>query len=253
MLTLYQFTSSHFCEKARWALDHKGIGFTRHNLVPVLHLPRVRRMAPRSSVPVLVHDGTVVQGSGEIIAYLDRHWPARPLTPLGERRRQAALAWEEFLDRDIGVPLRCLFFHEILPRRDLAMSLLLRGAPNPGRVVYSLGFPLIRALMRRAMDIDAQSARRAQQRVEQALERLDGELRGRRFLVGDTFSRADLTAAALLAPLCQPPEMEYPWPDPLPGPLQGLRRRYRDETFFRWVLGLYRDHRGPGPAQEEAA
>ena len=29
MITLYQFQFSHFCEKARWALDYKGVPYLR--------------------------------------------------------------------------------------------------------------------------------------------------------------------------------------------------------------------------------
>jgi glutathione S-transferase len=37
MITLYQFQFSHFCEKARWALDYKDLPYTCKNLLPGLH------------------------------------------------------------------------------------------------------------------------------------------------------------------------------------------------------------------------
>ena len=61
-LTLYQFPISHYCEEARWALDWKGLEYRRVNLLPGLHLARSRKMAARTSVPILVSADTIVQG-----------------------------------------------------------------------------------------------------------------------------------------------------------------------------------------------
>jgi hypothetical protein len=42
---LYTFTISHFAEKARWALDYKGIRYQEKRLVPGSHLPVVKRIS----------------------------------------------------------------------------------------------------------------------------------------------------------------------------------------------------------------
>ena len=60
---LYTFTISHFAEKARWALDYKGIHYQEKRLVPGSHFPIVKRIAPRTCVPVLRDAGCVIQGS----------------------------------------------------------------------------------------------------------------------------------------------------------------------------------------------
>ena len=104
MMSLYQFEFSHFCEKARWALDHKGLGYTRRNLLPGLHTRVAKSLAPQSCLPILVDDATVVQDSTSIITYLDETYPDRPLTPPDAREAKEALAWEEYLDDEIGVP-----------------------------------------------------------------------------------------------------------------------------------------------------
>ena len=53
MISLYQFEFSHFCEKARWALDYKGLAHARENLLPGLHTRVARKLAPNSSLPIL--------------------------------------------------------------------------------------------------------------------------------------------------------------------------------------------------------
>ena len=53
--------------------------------------------------------------------------------------------------------------------------------------------------MRKMMHIDADKAARSEARLRAALERLNGAVRGQRYLVGGAFSRADLTAIMPIA------------------------------------------------------
>jgi len=48
MIELYQFQFSHYCEKARWALDYKGISYKPRNLLPGLHVKPARKLAPET-------------------------------------------------------------------------------------------------------------------------------------------------------------------------------------------------------------
>ena len=81
-LKLYQFAISHYCEKIRWALDYKGLNYETVNLLPGQHVKTIRKLTGEaSSVPVLDHDGHVVQGSAAILDYLDQTFPEHPLTP----------------------------------------------------------------------------------------------------------------------------------------------------------------------------
>ena len=67
-LKLYQFAISHYCEKIRWALDYKGLNYETVNLLPGQHVKTIRKLTGEaSSVPVLDHDGHVVQGSAAIL------------------------------------------------------------------------------------------------------------------------------------------------------------------------------------------
>ena len=63
MIELYQFPFSHYCEKVRWALDYKDIAYRTVNLLPGFHFRHVTKLAPKTCVPALRDDGTVVQDS----------------------------------------------------------------------------------------------------------------------------------------------------------------------------------------------
>jgi len=74
---LYTFLISHFSEKVRFALDLGGIAYEERALLPGPHILTVRRIARRTSVPLLVHEGepgrdrTIVQGSSLILDYAE--------------------------------------------------------------------------------------------------------------------------------------------------------------------------------------
>ncbi len=251
MLTLYQFQCSHYCEKARWALDHKGLAYETRNLIPGPHRRTTGRLAPSSQVPLLVDRGpieehTVIQGSAPIIDYLDQRWPEGRLTPVDPAGAALAREWERYLDAEIGVSIRCWFYYHALPDRRLATRFLLQGAPWYGRPLYALIFPAVRRGMRNLMHIDADSAVRSETRMRAALERLNGALAGNRYLVGGMFSRADLTACALLAPLCLPDRAAPAVADALPEPVARFRAEQEPAPFFAWVTETYRRHRGGG-------
>lgn len=244
---LYQFPISHYCEKARWALAFKGWPYRIVNLAPGLHLRRTRKMGcGGSSVPILQHRGEFVQGSDRIIDYLDRIQAEPRLTPTDPQAARAAREWEEYLDREVGVQLRRYFYHYVLARPALAKRLILHQLPFSTRAAFGLAFPVIRKFMRRGMNIRPETAEKSRQRLEQAFERLNASLKTGAYLAGDRFSRADLTAAALLAPLCTPPEHAFPFPpwEENPEALRKFRDQHRQDPFFLWTLKMYRDHRG---------
>jgi len=68
------------------------------------------------------------------------------------------------------------------------------------------------------------------------------------YLVGDRFSVADLTAAALLSPVVFPPESPVVLPEPR---AEGVRRwlaRWATLPGTAWVGDTYRRHRGTSSA-----
>jgi len=242
---LYQFALSHYCEKARWALDYKGVDYKIKNLIPGPHMLQTKRLAANSSVPILVEEGKVVQDSTEIITYLDQKYPQKPLTPHSEELRKEALELEEYFDEEVGIHLRRLFYFYVLENRNLAISLLLQSGPGYGRPLYFFLFPVLKSLMKKAMRIHAESARRSEERLRAALKNLDQRIGKEKFLVGGQFTRADLAAASLLAPLCSPPQHDFIWPpvESMPDELVRFRKEMEGAPFFKWVLKTYEEFR----------
>ncbi len=241
MLRLYQFAISHFCEKARWALDYKGLEHERVNLLPGPHLLKMKRLAPKSSTPLLDDDGTLIQGSAEIVSHLDDRFLERSLTPEDPNLAREALEWESFLDAEVGVHVRRICYHTLLEHPVIVVPFFTHGGPWYGPLLYKVIFPRLRKVMRQAMDIRDETVAVSRQRLDAAVNRLAAALDGRESLVGDRFTRADLAAAALLAPLFRPAKYGLPWPERFPPAVEALAQDCA--AMAPWVGRMYAAHR----------
>ncbi|TMA70258.1 MAG: hypothetical protein E6J69_03170 [Deltaproteobacteria bacterium] len=135
------------------------------------------------------------------------------------------------------------------PHHRGARAALARAAALPARRVGPPArpraiFPAFRAFYRFRHGINAATVEAGRTKMAAALDRIAAELRPSGYLAGDTFSVADLTAAALFAPLVIPPELQYRLPDPLPSVLVGYRSALGGHPAYRWVTDVYRRHRG---------
>ena len=104
------------------------------------------------------------------------------------------------------------------------------AAPRAGKLVHSglkgtaaLAGPLVR--MR--YGINDETAALGLEKTAAAFDRLEVEIGPSGYLVGDSFTVADLTAAALFFPLVRPPESENLTRGELPAPLQAVQDEYR--------------------------
>ena len=242
---LYVFAISHFCEKARWALDYLGIDHRLEHLPPGQHMAIAQELgAPGSSLPILGAEDGVIQGSSEIIDWAESHATnGRGLTPTAHR--EACEEIETRLGERIGVHTRRFYYSEALVEYpEKVMSIFTKDlAPEVGTATQE-AWPVISGLMIDRMDLGAAQGEESRGILERELDWLDGLVRdGGRFLLGDHFSRADLSAASLLARFAG--ARELPAHDLVqPGPrMAALQERWRDRPSLAWIRDLYRDYR----------
>ena len=244
---LWQLEISHYNEKVRWALDYKQVPHIRRSLLPGLHMVKAKRLTgDTSTTPVLTLDGRSIGDSTRIIAAIEERWPQPPLYPEDPAQRGRALELEDFFDEQLGPHLRRAAYAELLPRPDLVRPLFSHGQPRPARILLRAGFPALRAAMRRKFEIDAESAAASRAKMSAAMDRLEREISPSGFLVGESFTVADLTAAALFYPVAHPPE--YPYPTLADHYLPHAWRQFLDSLAQRpggqWIADIYRSHRG---------
>jgi glutathione S-transferase len=241
---LWQFTSSHFNEKARWALDFKRVPHFRRSLVPGFHVPTVRRMTGKTHVPVLQLNGATINDSSRIIEALERAYPEPALYPTEPTERRRAVELEDYFDEELGPYIRRWIFFIILPYPEYVRAAFVSHASPAIRLAHRAIAPLFGRLMRRQMDINPRSAEIARGKTLAAMNRLEKDLQGSDYLVGDRFTVADLTAAALLSPLVRPPEFPYKPALAIPEPFAKVRDSLSGHRAFEWTLRIYRHHRG---------
>ena len=237
---LYQFPISHYCEKARWALDYKRLPHTVHNLVPGLHRRTTTRLGQGTSVPLLLAGEQGAQGSTEIITLLDELVTEKQLTPADASRRGEAMAWEQWLDGELGIDVRLVCYFTLLEHPAIVRRYFSVGEPWWGGLFLRFGYRKLAAMMRERMNINPAAYDKALERIDAALDRLEAAYAERDYLVGQVFTRADLTAAALCGPLIQPAGYGMEWGE-LPEPLAGVCQRLSPR--LEWARRLYRDHR----------
>ena len=243
MLELYQFPISHYCEKVRWALQYKGLPYRTINLLPGLHLLRTQGLAPASSVPILRHGKTTIQGSAAIISYLDGQFPENSLTPQDSSQQKSARHWEQFADETLGPHVRLICYEVLLKHPRVVIPFFAYQGPWYGRLYLRAIFPKLASTMRKVMRINAENAVQSRITLEKALDTLETQLSRSPFLTGYTFTRADLATAALLAPLIQPEQYGLPWPDAFPEALSSYTESLRPRLQF--VADWYAANRLP--------
>jgi glutathione S-transferase len=239
---LYIFAISHYCEKARWALDYLGIDYELRHLPPGFHMSVTRRLGARgSSLPVLVAGDTVLQGSGKIIDWAEADAPAdsKRLTPLDDR--EACLSIEKRLDRVAGVHVRRFYYSEALVLYpETVKPVFSRDLGLAHKLILAGSWGVVRKRMIELIDLGAEQGRESMRIIDAELGWLDELLRdGRRFLVGERFSRADLTAASLLAPLANPAEHPVYAGLSMPPQMAAVLSDWDGRPSMRWIREIY--------------
>jgi glutathione S-transferase len=98
MLALYDNPFSPFARKVRLVLDHKGLEYEVIDGLSLKNRDKLAAVNGRIEVPTLVHDGLVVVNSADIVAYLERAFPERPVYPKSHAGWAHARAWERCSD-----------------------------------------------------------------------------------------------------------------------------------------------------------
>jgi glutathione S-transferase len=250
---LWHIPVSHFSEKARWALAYKSVEHERRTPLPGAHMVLAKWLTRGASqtLPVLRLDGETFGDSTAIIAALERRYPEPALYPSGEDDRRRALELEDFFDEQLGPQIRLVAWHDLRTDAQGMGELTAKMVPTGLRRLRAARasaawFGRTFVQLRYGAGSD-ESADLARERVMAALDRLERELDagGGEYLAGDSFSVADLTAAALFYPLVRPPEGPQAMPERFPAHYEEFREPVKQRPGYLWVEEMYRRHREP--------
>ena len=242
---LYIFNISHYCEKARWALDYFGIDHEARHVMPGAHRAIAKKLgAKRGSVPFLQTDGGVIAGSSAIIDWCEVH-NAGKRPSLSGADPEAVRATEKRLDDVVGVHVRRFYYSDALINAPASVRpIFSEGLPIFQRAAMSLGWSRIVPLMIKGMDLGVEQGLQSRAVVEAELDWLDSLLAdGRPYLHGNQWTRADLTAAALLGPLAAPKEHPITAKAFFPSAVLKAMKEWEKRPALQFVGRMYSKHR----------
>jgi glutathione S-transferase len=238
---------SHYCEKARWALDRAGVRYRERPHLQLIHWLAVRRAGGGPTAPVLVCGDRVLADSADIVDEADALAPAdRRLYPDDSEAAAEVRALERDFDTNLGPHGRRWMYYGLRKRRDLAIAYGCTGVPNWQRRALPLAYPAFIRVINRYLDITPITAAESEVQVRATFDRVAERLGdGRPYLCGERFTAADLTFAALSAAVLMPREYGVPLPQPLelPAPMAAVVRELRAHPAGAHALAMFRDQR----------
>jgi glutathione S-transferase len=254
MHQLVTLAFSHYNEKARWALDWCGIGYRERGFLPgfsqvaVMVATRGRggradRVSSRWSTPVLIADtGETLCDSTEIAQWASQR-SGRVLFPDPEVERLVTA-----LGTDLGPYTRLVAYFHVLRTPAMMRELAIHNVGTGQALAYRALAPLGTRWLTRKLRIDEDRAARATDKVMAQLTMIEARLARGRYLVGNEFTAADLTFAALLAPVAVVSRAEgygawLPEIATFPPDVQALVDEIRGRPAGQFALEMYRRHR----------
>jgi glutathione S-transferase len=245
---LWQYSFSNFNEKARWGLDFKKIRHRRQSLMP--GGPKAMWLSRGDgTIPVLDLDGRRVVDSTAIISALEERQPEPALYPVDPAERKLALDLEDFFDENAGHDMRRVGFCELKDDLDYGLDFMMTDQPRTkaavGRVGLRASFPVVWRYLSKRYTFDEPAVEQSRGTLVAALDRIEAERDGGDYLVGDSFTVADLTGAALLYPLVWPPEFQYELPE---APRSEFLESVRVQPAREWIYVVWRRHPRTAPA-----
>lgn len=232
---------SHYAEKARWALDRLLIPYREEPHVPLLHRVATKRQGG-GSVPVLVWGAERFVDSSEILRHADASCGGDRLYPRDPDARRTVEALAARFDQALGPHTRRWAYFQLLPHRALLHRLMAHGLPRIESSLLSLTLPIVVLAIRKGLRITPDGAQRSLLQVRGIFSEVDNLLSdGRQYLAEDRFTAADLTFAALAAPVLLPERgiAGYPAVDELPGAMRETVDQLRSTKAGAFALRMY--------------
>lgn len=223
-LELLELYPSPFSERVRWALEAAGLAYDRRAYTPIAGEEELVRTTGYRTVPILFCDGAVVGDSNAAVDWIAAHDPGGALLPREPRARAQVRAWELAASE-------CL-----APAARLVMIGGYRAAGvQPLADHFTAKYGWSETAERQAADL-----------LRSALLELTAAVEASAHLVGDGFTRADLTVACMLAPvLGLPPDELFAIDDGLRGMFGlPLAKEPALAPLHAWRNETYRRHRG---------
>ncbi len=240
-LILYVFAISHYCEKARWALDHFNTPYRLQHTVPGMNRRIAKKLGTsRGSLPFLHTGDQVIAGSSAIIDWGEVNRATGSASLIGANP-EVTKAIEQRLDDVTGVHMRRYYYSDALLSDPASVRpMFSHDLSLFPKLALTLGWSRVVPKMIKGMDLGRDQGIQSRDILLGELDWLDSVLDdGRPYLAGDQFTRADITAASLLAPLVNPAKHPTYAALKIPALLSATIQEWQGRPILRWVNEVY--------------
>jgi glutathione S-transferase len=252
-LRLITIRVSHYNEKARWALDlleedeTSTVYYTEDTHPSGFQAFESVRASKghASATPMVVEDDEVWSKSDAIL----RHFCPQ-LYPASHKVEIEQLE-DDWGDR-LGPAVRTYAYGVMLEKEQWPSLVQMNTGPECSRIENIL-FPYMRNMvgpaLRKSLRVNTDSVVLAQETIRDVFQKASHRLQQQNsgYLVGESFTAADLIFAALSSPLIRPPQLEiFQAPlDGLPTNIQSFIQEMQATPAGQHALKMYRNHRYP--------
>jgi glutathione S-transferase len=246
------FPISHFCEKAKWALEYVEIPYIEECYTPVLH--RLMFMINKFggiSVPIFISKENdkinILTNSSDIILYANLNSKNnKKLLPNDDKMIQEISELEKLFDERLGPATRQLIYYYVLDNKNLALNLLTNGVSKKQKTLIKYNYFIVKIIMKNYMSISKDDSVEASNIIDEIFGIVESKLSdGRHYLVGNSFSIADLSFASLASPILIPKEFLLYHKNKQHFSQQYLKivQKYRKTLAGKFALRIYKENR----------
>jgi glutathione S-transferase len=248
MLRLLTIPISHYCEKARWALDRAGLSYREERHVQGVHRICARRAGGGATVPVLITEDRVIGESAQIVEWVDERLEPEDRLLFGDQAERAhALELCARFDGELGPKgRRLMYVHIFTAPPQMVLEYNNAGVPRWEDRAIRWGWPLAKRGVGRVLGVTPGVEVSDEAAVWREFDFVAEQVAdGRPYLLGERFGAADLTFAALAAAVLVPTTYgtRLPQPDVLPAPIAQIVTRAREHPAGRFAQRVIDEQR----------
>ena len=192
MRTLYQFPLSHFCEKARWLLDHKELDYVAQNLIPGVHRAFSQLKTGQNKLPILKDGEQYIADSTQIALYLDDIYPEHRLLRSDPALREQALEINHIAN-ELGLHVRRWGLAHALAESDESLDIMI-GEKGYLRQFEKFSKPILKTLVSKSYQLNKEKVEESKLVMDQIIVDLNQKLIENecKDFVGDRLGLADI-------------------------------------------------------------
>jgi len=235
--TLYHWEPNANSGKPMLTLVEKGVDFESHYLDLLnfdQHKPEYLAINPMGTIPAMTHGDLVLTESSAIMEYVDEAFPGPKLMPDDPVDRWKVRWWMKFMDQWLAPSFSMIGWSVFV-----GPSVRQRDPKELEAAIDRIPLPERRVAWRKAIynTFSEEEMKESVRRVTLGIQKLEETLSKHTYLVGDSYTLADINAfnLAYALPLSQP---DLSNDEKTPHIMEWLRKVYeRPATKKTWQMG----------------